>query len=46
VYDDINKDRPDILPEIRMRLEKELAEKFGNAPMVSPMSAVICEVWK
>ncbi|MET0462896.1 MAG: class I SAM-dependent methyltransferase [Chitinophagaceae bacterium] len=46
VYDDINKQNPDWLYEIKTKLEKELTEKFGAAPMVAPMSAVICEAWK
>jgi hypothetical protein len=32
--------------EIKIELEKELSEKFGSAPMIAPMSAVIIQAWK
>jgi ubiquinone/menaquinone biosynthesis C-methylase UbiE len=46
LYEEINKRNPAWIEEIKMKLEKELAEKFGDTPMIAPMSAVICEVWK
>lgn len=46
IYDDIGARNPSWIEEIRIRLEKELAENFGDAPMAAPMSAVMGEVWK
>lgn len=46
LYDDIKKQDPAGLDEIKIKLEKVLAEKFGADPMAAPMSAVIGEVWK
>ena len=40
------KQDPAIMDEIRIRAEKELAEKYGAAPMVAPMSAIISQAWK
>ncbi len=37
---------PAWMEEIRALVEKELALKFGEAPMVAPMSAVISQAWK
>lgn len=30
---------------IKIRLEKEFSEKFGDAPMIAPVSAVISQAW-
>lgn len=46
VYDEISKHDPAAIHKIKIELEKMLAEKFGNAPMISSMSAVIGEAWK
>jgi hypothetical protein len=46
VYEEIKKRNPAWIDEIKIKLEKELAEKFGAAPMIAPMSAVISQVWK
>jgi ubiquinone/menaquinone biosynthesis C-methylase UbiE len=46
VYSEIKKRNPACIPEIKIKVEKELAEKFGAAPMISPISAVISQVWK
>ena len=46
VYEAIKKSNPAWIDEIKIKLEKELAEKFGSAPMISPISAVISEAWK
>ena len=46
IYDDIRKQHPGWIDEIKAKLEKELAEKFGAAPMKAPISAIISEAWK
>jgi ubiquinone/menaquinone biosynthesis C-methylase UbiE len=46
VYQDIKKRNPGSIDEIKIGLEKELAEKFGAAPMIAPISAVISQAWK
>jgi ubiquinone/menaquinone biosynthesis C-methylase UbiE len=46
IYKDIKKRNPAWIDEIKIRVEKELAEKFGAAPMIAPMSAVISQAWK
>ena len=44
--DEIMKRNPLWIDEIATLLEKELAQKFGEAPMVAPLSAVISQAWK
>ena len=46
IYDEIKKRDAALMDEIKVKLEKEFAEKFGAAPMIAPMSALICQVWK
>ncbi|NII28413.1 class I SAM-dependent methyltransferase [Pseudoflavitalea sp. X16] len=46
IYKEIKKRNPAWIDEIKIRVEKELAEKFGAAPMSAPMSAVISQAWK
>jgi ubiquinone/menaquinone biosynthesis C-methylase UbiE len=46
IYDEIIKRNPAWMHEIRIDVERELAEKFGTAPMIAPMSAVITQAWK
>jgi ubiquinone/menaquinone biosynthesis C-methylase UbiE len=46
IYEEIKKRNPAWIDEIKIKLEKELAEKFGVAPMIAPMSAVICQARK
>jgi len=46
VYKEIKKRNPAWIDEIKIKVEKELAEKFGAAPMISPISAVISQAWK
>jgi ubiquinone/menaquinone biosynthesis C-methylase UbiE len=46
IYDEIMKRNPAWIEEIKMTVEKELAEKFGTAPMAAPMRAVVSQVWK
>jgi ubiquinone/menaquinone biosynthesis C-methylase UbiE len=45
-YKDIKKRNPAWIDEIKNKVEKELAEKFGAAPMIAPISAVVCQAWK
>ncbi|MBT1688636.1 class I SAM-dependent methyltransferase [Dawidia soli] len=45
-FKEIRQHHPEWIDEIKTELEKELSEKFGAAPMVAPMSAVICQAWK
>jgi len=46
IYEEIKKRNPAWIDEIKIKVEKELAEKFGTAPMIAPMSAVISQAWK
>ena len=46
VYDEVRKRKPGSIEEIQTRLEKELAEQFGDAPMIVPISALISQAWK
>lgn len=46
VYDEIRKRNPGSINEIKTRLEKELADQFGDAPMIAPISALISQAWK
>jgi hypothetical protein len=46
LYNEIMKRNPAWLGEISSIVESELAEKYGTAPMVAPMSAIICQAWK
>ncbi|OQP56385.1 class I SAM-dependent methyltransferase [Niastella populi] len=46
IFEEIRQRNPEMIDEIRCELEKELAEKFGAAPMIAPMSAVICQAYK
>ena len=46
VYDEIRKNKPGSIEEIKSRLEKELADQFGDAPMIAPISALINQAWK
>jgi ubiquinone/menaquinone biosynthesis C-methylase UbiE len=46
IYQEIRKRNPAWMEEIKIKVEKELTEKFGAAPMISPISAVICKAWK
>lgn len=46
IYEEIKKRNPTWIDEIRIKVEKELSEKFGTAPMVAPMSAIISQTWK
>jgi len=46
LYEEIKQRNPAWIDEIKSKVEKELAEKFGDAPMVAPISALICEARK
>lgn len=46
IYEEIQKRNPAVIHEIKSKLENELANKFGAAPMVAPISALMCEAWK
>ena len=41
IFDDIFKQNPDWLPQIQSEIENLLIEKYGDAPMQSPMRALI-----
>jgi ubiquinone/menaquinone biosynthesis C-methylase UbiE len=45
-YKEIMKRNPVWIEEIKIKVEKDLAEKFGAAPMIAPISAVISQAWK
>ena len=45
-YKEIKRRNPAWIDEIKSSVEKELAEKFGAAPMSAPISAVIGQAWK
>jgi len=46
IYNAIMSQNPKAVEEIKVSVEKVLAEKFGEAPMTAPMSAVISQAWK
>ena len=46
IYNVIMSQNPKWIEEIKVSVQKELAEKFGAEPMVAPMSAVISQAWK
>lgn len=46
IYKEIKKRNPALIEEIKIKVEKELTEKYGAAPMIAPMSAVITQAWK
>jgi ubiquinone/menaquinone biosynthesis C-methylase UbiE len=46
VSHEIKKRNPAWIDEIIITVEKELSEKFGAAPMIDPISAVISQAWK
>jgi len=46
VFNDIRQHHPEWIDDIKTELEKELSEKFGAAPMIAPLSAVISQAWK
>lgn len=46
LYNEISKRNPSLAGEIIISVEKELAEKYGQAPMIAPMSAIVTRAWK
>jgi ubiquinone/menaquinone biosynthesis C-methylase UbiE len=46
IYNEIMKRNPAWIDEITAAVEKELATKYGEAPMIAPMKAVVCQAWK
>jgi ubiquinone/menaquinone biosynthesis C-methylase UbiE len=46
LIEEIKKRNPAWVDEIITTVEKELSEKFGAAPMIAPISAVISQAWK
>jgi len=46
LYNEIMKQNPIWLGEITSIVESELTEKYGVAPMVAPMRAIVCQAWK
>jgi len=46
VFKEIKKRNAAWIDEIIAKVEKELAQKFGSAPMIAPISAVISQSWK
>lgn len=46
MFKEIRQRNPERIDEIKTELEKELSEKFGAAPMIAPISAVISQAWK
>lgn len=41
IFNDIIKRNPDWIPQIQAEIEQELIEKYGDAPMTSPMRALV-----
>jgi ubiquinone/menaquinone biosynthesis C-methylase UbiE len=46
LYNEIMKRNPQWLPEIQSAVESELASRFGAAPMIAPMRAILGQAWK
>lgn len=46
VIEKIRKLNPALVDELMIDVENELSEKFGAAPMIAPISAVVCQAWK
>jgi hypothetical protein len=46
LYNEIMNRDPAWLNEILATVEEELSEKYGSAPMVAPMKAIISQAWK
>ena len=46
LYDEIMKRNPEWIEEIKIKVEAELAEKFGKAPVAAPMTALVTQAWK
>ncbi len=46
LYNEIINRNPAWVDEILSTVEKELSDKYGSAPMIAPMKAVVCQAWK
>lgn len=46
LYNELLKRNPAWVDEIISNVEKELGEKYGEAPMNAPMNAIIVQAWK
>ena len=46
IYNEIMSRNPAWVDEIKMKVQKELSEKFGDSPMRATMSALVCQAWK
>ena len=46
IYKEIKERNPAWIDEIKIKLERAFTEKFGAAPMIAPISAVISQAWK
>ena len=46
LYDEIMKRNSAWIDEIKIKVETELAEKFGKAPVAAPMTALVTQAWK
>jgi len=46
IYNELMSRNPAWVDEIKVKVEKELSEKFGKSPMKAKMSALICQAWK
>jgi len=46
IYNEIMSRNPAWVDEIKMKVQKELSEKFGDSPMKAKVSALVCQAWK
>lgn len=46
LYNEIVKRNPDWVDEIAATVETELSKKYGSAPMVAPIRAIVVQAWK
>lgn len=46
LYNEIINRNPEWLDEIMSKVEKTLTDKYGEAPMIALMRAVVCQAWK
>jgi len=44
--DEIMKRNPAWIEEMKIKVEAEIAEKFGTAPVTAPMTAIVTQAWK
>jgi len=46
IYNEIRKVDPALIDELKNLVAKELAAKYGDAPMITPMRAIVSAGWK